>query len=76
MTATNVRAIVWNPRMNVYVLEARTGDFEGRVLLSPAQLDMLAASIRDAKASMSLEQRRLNDDNARILAHFRIPALT
>ncbi len=61
MTATNVRAIVWNPRMNVYVLEARTGDFEGRVLLSPAQLDMLAASIRDAKASMSLKQRRLND---------------
>ena len=61
MTATNVRVIVWNPRMNVYVLEARTGDFEGRVLLSPAQLDMLAASIRDAKASMSLEQRRLND---------------
>lgn len=61
MTATNVRTIVWNPRMNVYVLEARTGDFEGRVLLSPAQLDMLAASIRDAKASMSLEQRRLSD---------------
>lgn len=61
MTATNVRTIVWNPRMSVYVLEARTGDFEGRVLLSPAQLDMLAASIRDAKASMSLEQRRLND---------------
>ena len=60
MTATNVRAIVWNQRMNVYVLEARTGDFEGRVLLSPAQLDMLAASIRDAKASMALEQRRLN----------------
>ena len=59
MTATNVRTIVWSPRMNVY--EARTGDFEGRVLLSPAQLDMLAASIRDAKASMSLEQRRLND---------------
>ncbi len=61
MTATKVQCINWNPRMKLYVLETRTGDFEGRVLLSPAQLDMLAASIRDAKASMALEWRRLND---------------
>lgn len=61
MTATNVRCIVWNPRMKLYVLETRTGGFEGRLLLSPAQLDMLAASIRDAKASMALEWRRLNE---------------
>lgn len=61
MTATRVECIVWNPRMKLYVLETRTGDFEGRVLLTPDQLDMLAASIRDAKASMAIHQRRLND---------------
>ena len=60
MTATKVQVIVWNPRMNAYVLHAVTGDCDCKVLLSPKQLDMLMASIREAKASMAVEQQRLN----------------
>ncbi|KFI52619.1 hypothetical protein [Bifidobacterium biavatii] len=42
----------------VYTLVADSGDIAVKVLLTGAQLDMLAASIRDSVASDAMERRR------------------